>query len=111
MCGPSVDSRTFHGTLLVALSEHLPFAVAYAITAATCMLLLAFYGSYVLRGLRRGATFAGLLTLLYGALYVLLQSEDLALVLGEILLFVIVATTMVVTRRIDWYRLTARETP
>jgi inner membrane protein len=97
--------------LLVALSEHLPFAAAYAIAAASCVLLLGFYVSYVLRGLRRGAAFAGTLALLYGALYVLLQSEDLALVLGSVLLFAIVAAIMIVTRRVDWYRLTARETP
>jgi inner membrane protein len=97
--------------LLVALSEHLPFAAAYAIASASCVLLLGFYVSYVLGGLRRGAAFAGLLGLLYGALYVLLQSEDMALVLGAGLLFGILAAIMIVTRRVDWYRITTREAP
>jgi inner membrane protein len=97
--------------LLVALSEHLPFAASYAIASTSCVLLLAFYVSYVLRAARRGAAFAGLLGLLYGALYVLLQSEDLALVLGALLLFGILGAVMFVTRRVDWYRLTAREAP
>lgn len=97
--------------LLVALSEHLPFAAAYAIASASCVLLLAFYVSHVLRGLRRGAAFAGILGLLYGALYVLLQSEDMALVLGALLLFGILAAIMVVTRQVDWYRIAARDRP
>lgn len=93
--------------LLIALSEHLPFAVAYVVASASCILLLGFYVSYVLRGVSRGLGFAGLLTALYGALYALLQSEDMALVLGAVLLFGIVAAVMVITRRIDWHRLTA----
>lgn len=95
--------------LLVALSEHLPFVVAYLAASASCVLLLGFYVSYVLKGVKRGASFATMLTLFYGAIYVLLQSEDMALVLGAILLFAILAAIMVVTRRVDWYRVTARQ--
>ena len=54
---------------------------------------------------------ATLLALLYGALYVLLQSEDMALLLGAILLFGILAGIMAVTRRVDWYRITERQEP
>lgn len=96
--------------LLVALSEHLPFALAYAIASTSCVALLGFYVSYVLRGVGRASGFAAALALLYGALYVLLQSEDMALLLGAILMFVILATVMLVTRRVDWYRLAAVET-
>jgi inner membrane protein len=46
-----------------------------------------------------------MLGLLYAALYGLLVSEDNALVLGAGLLFLILAAVMVITRRIDWYRL------
>ena len=41
--------------LLVSLSEHVPFAVAYLAAAAACTALLTFYGSFVLRGSRAGA--------------------------------------------------------
>lgn len=93
--------------LLTALSEHLPFALAYAIAAASCVLLLGFYVSYVLKGVRRAAGFSSALALLYAAMYVLLQSEDLALLLGAILMFGILAAIMIVTRRVDWYRIGA----
>ena len=91
--------------LLLALTEHVPFAAAYAVASASCIGLLAFYVSFVLRSVRRAAGFTTLLTALYGALFVLLRSEDMALLLGAILLFGILATVMVVTRRVDWYRI------
>jgi len=37
-------------------------------------------------------------------LYVLLQSEDYALLLGSLFLFAVLAAVMVMTRRVDWYR-------
>ena len=40
----------------------------------------------------------------YGVLYALLLSEDNALVMGSILLFLVLAVVMVVTRRVDWYQ-------
>ncbi|HEX4824312.1 MAG TPA: cell envelope integrity protein CreD [Candidatus Polarisedimenticolaceae bacterium] len=90
--------------LLLALTEHLPFALAYLLASAACIALLGFYVSYVLRSVKRATGFTGLLTTLYAALYVLLRSEDMALLLGAALLFGILAAIMVVTRRIDWYR-------
>jgi inner membrane protein len=46
---------------------------------------------------------------LYVVLYVLLQSEDYALLLGSLLLFGVIALVMIVTRRIDWYRMRPAE--
>jgi inner membrane protein len=94
--------------LLTALAEHVAFVRAYAVAAGSCVALLGFYVSFVLRSIRRAAGFTAALSLLYGALYVLLQSEDLALLLGACLLFAILAAVMVITRKVDWHRLTAR---
>ena len=94
--------------LLVSLSEHVPFAVAYLAAAAACTTLLTFYGSFVLRGGRAGAIFGAAIAALYGALYALLQLEQTALLLGSILLFAVLAALMVATRRIDWYGLFER---
>ena len=94
--------------LLVSLSEHVPFAVAYLAAAAACTALLTFYGAFVLRGSRAGAAFGAAIAGLFGALYALLQLEQTALLLGSILLFAVLAAVMVATRRIDWYGLFAR---
>jgi inner membrane protein len=91
--------------LLVSLSEHIEFWKAYLAASAACIGLLGFYLTAVLRSLARGLGFAAMLTVLYGALYGLLVSEDNALVLGSLLLFAILAGIMVITRRIDWYAL------
>jgi inner membrane protein len=94
--------------LLVSLSEHVPFGWAYLVASTACTALLTFYGAYVLRGVRVGLLFGGGIALLYGALYVLLLREQTALVLGAVLLFVVLAAVMIVTRKLDWYGLIAQ---
>jgi inner membrane protein len=89
--------------LLLSLSEHLVFSLAYLVASAACIGLLGFYLSFVLHSWKRGLGFAVALSALYAALYGLLLSEDNALILGSILLFAILAAIMVLTRRIDWY--------
>ncbi|GAB6195669.1 cell envelope integrity protein CreD [Lysobacter xanthus] len=90
--------------LLVSLSEHIDFGIAYLVASAACIGLIGFYLSAVLRSALRGTAFAAMLALLYAALYGLLVSEDNALVLGAGLLFAILAALMVMTRHLDWYR-------
>ena len=94
--------------LLVSLGEHIPFGFAYLAAACACIGLVGFYLAAVLGGALRGGAFAAMLATLYAALYGLLVSEDNALVLGAGLLFVVLATVMVVTRRVDWYQLAAQ---
>jgi len=50
------------------------------------------------------------LSALYGLLYVILNAEDYALLIGSGLLFSALAATMYVTRRINWYTLAAPAT-
>ena len=94
--------------LLVSLSEHLRFGMAYAVAATACTVLLGYYGSHVLKGWRAGVALAGGIGALFGLLYLLLLSEQSSLVLGSVLLFAVLATVMFVTRQIDWYALVAR---
>jgi inner membrane protein len=50
-------------------------------------------------------TILGLLGVLYCYLFVVLQLEDYALLLGSVGLFVVLACVMYVTRSIDWYQM------
>jgi inner membrane protein len=93
--------------LLISLSEHVAFWMAYVVSAVACIGVQFVYLSGVLRSWGRAAGFATGLTALYGALYGLLISEDNALLMGSLLLFGILAVIMWVTRRVDWYALSA----
>lgn len=91
--------------LLLGLSEHIEFALAYLAASAACIGLLSYYLGHVLRDRWRGLAFGSGLILLYAALYGLLISESNALVLGSLLLFAVLAALMVATRKVDWYRI------
>jgi inner membrane protein len=91
--------------LLLSLSEHLPFLVAYLIAAGAAAAVLTQYAAAMLGGWWRGLAFGGGIALLYGALYVLLSREQTALVIGAVLLFAVLAGVMTLTRKLDWYRL------
>lgn len=91
--------------LLVSLSEHMAFGVAYAVASLACTFLLTFYGSFVLQGWRAGVAFGSGIAGLFGTLYALLQMEQTALVLGSVLLFLVLALVMISTRQLDWYAL------
>lgn len=88
--------------LLTALSEHLAFALAYALATFACTGLIAIYVAHVLRSARAGLAFGGALAALYGILYMLLSAEDYALLAGAVLLFGLLAGVMIATRRVDW---------
>lgn len=94
--------------LLLSLSEHLPFGLSYFIASAATIGVISFYLCCVLKGMGRGLFFGGVLAVLYGVLYGLLQSEDHALVAGSTLLFGLIALVMVLTRNVDWYSLGKR---
>src|SRR5262249_20609705 len=68
--------------LLVSVSEHLGFDLAYALAAGATTLLIAMYSGCILGGLREGSSMLAGLVTLYGFLYLLLRLEDYALIAG-----------------------------
>lgn len=95
----------FFYLLLLSLSEHIGFALAYAISSSACVLLIGAYVSSILNGVLRGVGFAGGLAALYGMLYGLLSAEDYSLLMGSILLFGLLGVVMMLTRKVDWFSL------
>lgn len=91
--------------LLTSLSEHIAFPLAYLAAAAASIVLIGVYLAAILRAWWRGLGFGGALTILYAALYGILRSEQNALLLGSLLLFLALAGLMLGTRKIDWYHL------
>jgi len=88
--------------LLLALSEHLVFELAYGISAGALVALITVYLSGVLHSLRLALGAGAGLATLYALLYWILRSEDYSLLMGALLLFGLLAILMVTTRRIDW---------
>jgi len=95
--------------LLLSLSEHIGFLLAYCVSAGACVLLIGIYVSSVLHSLKRGGALSGLLIALYALLYSLLGAEDYALLIGSILVFGLLAVVMLLTRKLDWYAFSRKE--
>jgi inner membrane protein len=95
--------------LLLSFSEQIGFAGAYLVAAAATIALTGLYAWSALADKLRAGVLTAVLTVLYWLLYVILNAEDYALVIGSSLLFAALAATMYVTREIDWYRATDLE--
>lgn len=93
--------------LLTALAEHLLFGLSYALAAIACSGLLGIYLQAILPEKWHAWLYSVSLLLLYSLLYVILRSEDSALLMGALLVFVALTAVMLLTRRIDWYVLEA----
>jgi inner membrane protein len=93
--------------VLVALSEHETFTLSYTLAAGAMSLLLAVYFSGLMHS-RRAGLLTGVVTgTCYSLLYLLVLSEEYALLFGALTLFAILAIIMLATRKLDWYGLTA----
>jgi inner membrane protein len=89
--------------ILLSLSEHIPFNVSYVTASVGVILLISAYAKSMLKTKRAVVVIGGILIALYLFLFVTLQLEDYALLLGSIGLFIILAVVMFLTRRIDWF--------
>ncbi|MCB0429737.1 MAG: cell envelope integrity protein CreD [Flavobacteriales bacterium] len=91
--------------LLVSLSEHLSFNPAYVISSIAVISLITVYAHGALQNKKAANGMGGSLALLYGFIFLLLQSEDYALLIGSIGLFIVLAGMMYFSRKVDWYEL------
>jgi inner membrane protein len=88
--------------LMLSFAEYIGFGRAYWLAALTMIGLLTAYSRAVLKSGKRALAIFGLLLGLYAFLYVLLQLEDYALLLGSLVLLVALAVVMYVTRNVNW---------
>ena len=90
-------------SLLLAVSEHLLFNYAYLISGLLIIFLITAYTRSVLKSNLHSLLIAGILTMLYSYLFIILQLQDYALLMGSIGLFLILALVMYLTRKVDWF--------
>lgn len=89
-------------TLLISISEHSTFFKAYIIAAIAVLGLITIYSRAILKGLKFPLLVCTSLAALYGFIYVIIQLENYALLVGSIGLFMILAIIMFASRKIDW---------
>jgi inner membrane protein len=91
-------------SLLLSISEQINFAKAYLIASAATISLISVYAHSIFKNRSQTGILALILSALYIFLYVVLQLEDVALLIGSIGLFVILGVIMFLSRKIGWYK-------
>jgi inner membrane protein len=87
-------------TLLVSISEHTSFNLAYLIAGVMTVGLTGIFARSLFQSGKMALIVGGTMTLLYGFLFVVLQLQDYALLIGSLGLFAILAVVMYVSRRV-----------
>lgn len=91
--------------LQLSLAEVIGFAPAFGLAALACVALVTLYAIKITASRTRGLLLGGLLSSVYGYLFVTLQSQDQAMLMGSLLLLALLAAAMYATRNFDWYAL------
>ncbi|MEE4287718.1 MAG: cell envelope integrity protein CreD, partial [Mariniphaga sp.] len=89
--------------LLLSISEQLGFNLAYLISAVSVLAMILLYSRTFLKKWLHAIVQTLILTFSFGFIFVLMQLETYALLVGSIGLFVVLGLTMFVTRKINWY--------
>jgi len=89
--------------LLLSISEQIGFNPAYLISAIAVITMVFLYSRTFLKTWTNALIQALILTFSFGFIFVLLQLETFALLVGSIGLFAVLALTMFFTRKINWY--------
>ena len=93
---------TMFYTLLIAISEHSNFTIAYGVAGIAVVLLISLYSISILKNKKFPAFIGAALSVLYAFIFVIIQLENYALIVGAVGLFVILAMVMYASRKIDW---------
>ncbi|MFA9290314.1 MAG: inner membrane CreD family protein [Solirubrobacteraceae bacterium] len=92
-------------TLLLSISEYLKFNFAFIISSFLTLLLLGGYVKAILKSNKLSLLILSILTVLYTFIFVIIQLQDFALLIGSLGIFIILGLTMYFSRKIDWYNL------
>ena len=95
-------------TLLVALSEHIPFKYSYLISSVSIISMITLYAQSISKNLKLTYIIGLILIMLYLFIYSIIQMQDYALLMGSFGLFLVLATIMYLSRKINWYSINAK---
>jgi len=89
-------------TLLLSLSEYLPFGWAYFLSSVAIISMIGIYFWSFIRSLKATGVCVGILVLLYLFLYIILQMDAFPLLVGSLFLFVVLGVVMYLSRKLTW---------
>ena len=89
-------------TLLISITEHSSFSFAYLVAGASVIIMISLYSISILKDKKFPMFIGASLSVLYTFIYVIIQLEDYALLVGSIGLFLILAAVMYFSRKIEW---------
>jgi inner membrane protein len=96
-------------TLLLSISEQLSFNLAFIISALSTLLLISWYVKAIIKTNAITLLLGGVLFILYSFIFVIIQLQDYALLIGSIGIFIILAIVMYFSKEIDWYNVSIEE--
>ena len=89
-------------SLLLSFSEQVGYNYAYLIASASTIALVSVFIASLLKNKMAALLFAFILSVFYAFIFVIIQLEDFALIIGSIALFMVVAILMYFSRKINW---------
>src|SRR5690606_10835641 len=89
-------------TLLLSFSEQLGFTWAYIIASLATIILIGSFISTILKKGKSAMLLTGILAVFYIFIYVIIQLQEMALLVGSIGLFIVIAMLMYASSKISW---------
>lgn len=86
--------------LLLAMSEKMSFTIAYVIVSIMTIALISWYVMGMTKNRKATVTTASILSLEYGVILVLIYMGSMALLIGSLVLFVLIAVAMYFTLKL-----------
>ncbi|MFD0761160.1 cell envelope integrity protein CreD [Lutibacter aestuarii] len=93
---------TMFYTLLISISEHSNFFNAYLIASFSVIVLITLYSKSILKTFKFPLFIGVSLVALYSFIFVIIQLESYALLVGSLGLFAILSAIMYASRKIEW---------
>ena len=89
-------------TLLISITEHSTFSIAYGIATFAVIVMLFLFTLSILKSRKFSIFIALALAALYSFIFIIIQLENYALLVGSIGLFLILGFVMYFSRKIEW---------
>lgn len=91
-------------TLLLSFSEQVGYNLAYWISTGATVVLIAAYSTSFLKNRSLSFLLTALLVIFYTFIFIIILQQDFSLLIGSVGLFLIVATLMYFSRKVNWYK-------